>query len=100
LVPPADPQRLAEELQRLYLQPARREATGRAARDKAAGYAWPRVAEQVEQVYEEVQRRPAPATAPERLAGRTGLAPIDGGRRRPPRRLPSLDPAPAQAVAP
>ena len=98
LVPPADPQRLAEELQRLYLQPARREAMGRAARQKAARYAWPRVAEQVEQVYQEVQGQPVPASRGARLARQTGLAPMDGGARRPPRRLPSLDPAPAQAT--
>ena len=79
LVPPADPQRLAEELQRIYLEPARREAMGRAARETAARYAWPRVAEQVEEVYE---RGPARARAgrgrhASRPAGR--VAPIDGG---------------------
>ena len=100
LVPPADPQRLAEELQRIYLEPARREAMGRAARETAARYAWPRVAEQVEEVYEQVQQRArARHRAGTRLARRAGLAPIDGGPRRPPKRLPSLDPAPAQAVA-
>jgi phosphatidylinositol alpha-mannosyltransferase len=98
LVPPADPQRLAEELQRMYLEPARREAMGRAAREKAGRYAWPRVAEQVEEVYEEVQRAPEAGRAAA-LAGRAGLKRIDGGARRPPRRLASLDPAPAQAVA-
>jgi phosphatidylinositol alpha-mannosyltransferase len=98
LVPPADPQRLAEELQRMYLEPARREAMGRAAREKARRYAWPRVAEQVEEVYEEVQRAPEAGRAAA-LAGRAGLKRIDGGARRPPRRLASLDPAPAQAVA-
>ena len=98
LVPPADPQRLAEELQRMYLEPARREAMGRAARAKAGRYAWPRVAEQVEEVYEEVRRAPEPGRAAA-LAGRAGLKPIGGGARRPPRRLASLDPAPARAVA-
>jgi phosphatidyl-myo-inositol alpha-mannosyltransferase len=99
LVPPADPQRLAEELQRIYLEPARRESMGRAARETAAQYAWPRVAEQVEEVYEGAQHASEPATAATRLARRAGVAPIDGGPRRPPKRLPSLDPAPAQAVA-
>jgi phosphatidylinositol alpha-mannosyltransferase len=99
LVPPADPQRLAEELQRIYLEPARREAMGRAARETAARYAWPRIAQQVEEVYEEVQHAPEPAASATRLARRAGVAPIDGGPRRPPSRLPSLDPAPAQAVA-
>ncbi|OLE38056.1 MAG: phosphatidylinositol alpha-mannosyltransferase, partial [Actinobacteria bacterium 13_1_20CM_3_68_9] len=99
LVPPADPQRLAEELQRIYLEPARREAMGRAARQTASHYAWPRVAEQVEEVYERVLHAPEPATKATRLARRAGLAPIDGGPRRPPSRLPSLDSAPTQAAA-
>src|SRR5204862_5193191 len=55
LVPPADPQRLAEELQRMYVEPARREELGRAARDSAERYAWPQVAGRVEAVYERVQ---------------------------------------------
>src|SRR5919204_3515764 len=80
------------------LEPGRREAMGRAARGKAGRYAWPRVAEQVEEVYEEVRRAPEPGRGAA-LAGRAGLKPIDGGARRPPRRLASLDPAPAQAVA-
>ena len=99
LVPPADPQRLAEELQRLYLEPGRREAMGRAARETAGRYAWPHVAAEVEEVYEEAQRAPAPATGGERFARRVGLTPMNGGERRPPRRLPSLDPAPARAMA-
>ncbi len=99
LVPPADPQRLAEELQRVYLDPARRDAMGRAARETATRYAWPRVAQEVEQVYREVQDAPEPASTARHLARRTGLEPIDGGPRRPPKRLPSPDPAPAQAVA-
>src|SRR5204862_8063679 len=82
LVPPADPQRLAEELQQIYLEPARREAMGRAARETAAQYAWPRVAQQVEEVYEEVQH--AKEAAPPAKRRRAGLAPIDGGPRRPP----------------
>jgi phosphatidylinositol alpha-mannosyltransferase len=97
LVPPADPQRLAEELQRMHHDPERRAAMGRAARESALRYAWPRVAEQVEEVYELAQEAPEPQTVTERLARESGIAPIDGGTRRPARRLPSLDPAPAQA---
>ena len=96
LVPPADPQWLAEELQAMYHEPARREAMGAAARKSAEHYAWPRVAEQVEQVYESVQSVPEPISTSDRLARRSGLMPADGGPRRPARRLPSLDPAPAQ----
>jgi phosphatidyl-myo-inositol alpha-mannosyltransferase len=99
LVPPADPQRLAEELQRMYLQPSRRVAMGLAARETATRYAWPHVAEQVEEVYRQAQRGPEPVTTSQRLARRAGLAPIDGEGRRPPVRLPSLDPAPTPAMA-
>ena len=60
LVPPADPQRLAEELQALHHEPERRRAMGEAARASAERYAWPRVAEQVEAVYEDVIAAPAP----------------------------------------
>ena len=97
LVPPADPQALAEQLQLMYLEPSRREAMGAAARRNAQRYAWPRVAEQVEEVYELVQHAPEPATAGQRVARRHGLVPVDGSARRPARRLESLDPAPAQA---
>ena len=40
LVPPADPQRLAEELQALSRAPERLERMGRAARRSAQRYAW------------------------------------------------------------
>jgi phosphatidyl-myo-inositol alpha-mannosyltransferase len=94
LVPAADPQRLAEELQTMYLEPERRRAMGERAREHAARYAWPRIADEVSDVYEEVIEAPAPAGAAERLVKEAGLAPATG-ERRPPERLPSLDPAPA-----
>ena len=47
LVPPADPQRLAEELQRAQHEPERLREMGEAARVSAERYAWPRVADQV-----------------------------------------------------
>jgi phosphatidylinositol alpha-mannosyltransferase len=96
LVPPADPQRLAEELQRLHHEPARRDALGEAARASARRYAWPRIAAEVAEVYEAAQVAPEPARATTRLARRAGLSPADGEPRRPPCRLPSLDPAPAR----
>jgi phosphatidylinositol alpha-mannosyltransferase len=98
LVPPADPQRLAEELQSLYLEPETRLRMGYAARLSAQRYAWPNVAAQIEQVYEEAQRAPAPATPLQRAARANGFAPADGSPPSPPVRLPSLDPAPARAA--
>ena len=98
LVPPADPQRLAEELQALHHEPLRREAMGIAARDSARRYSWPHVAEQVEGVYDAVQGSPEPAMRSEAIARRHGIVGADGGPRRPAARLPSLDPEPARAA--
>jgi phosphatidylinositol alpha-mannosyltransferase len=97
LVPPGDPQRLAEELQRAHHEPERVAAMGRAARESAQRYAWPRVADRVSQVYERAIEAPAPAGAGERVAHWAGIRPADGGPPSPPRRLPSLDPPLAQS---
>jgi phosphatidyl-myo-inositol alpha-mannosyltransferase len=95
LVPPADPQALAEELQLLAHEPERLVAMGEAGRRSAERYAWPRVAEQVKKVYEWVtEPAPAPLSQAESVARRTGLVRIDGGPRRPAKRVPSLEPAP------
>lgn len=96
LVPPGDPQRLAEELQRIHHEPERRREMGQAARRSAQRYAWPRVADQVTEVYERAVEAPQPATAGEKFAHWAGLRPADGGPRRPAERLPSLDPPLAQ----
>jgi phosphatidylinositol alpha-mannosyltransferase len=97
LVPPADPQTLAEELQVLSRSPERLASMGAAARRSAQRYAWPVVARQVEGVLERAVSVPEAADAPERLQRRIGLVPNDGGERIPARRLPSLDPAPVRA---
>lgn len=97
LVPPADPQRLAEELQRVYHEPERLAAMGEAARRSAQRYAWPRVADQVTAVYERAIEVPRPADAGERIAHWAGIRPADGAKKRPAQRLPSLDPEPARA---
>lgn len=95
LVPPADPQRLAEVLRDLWHEPERIAAMGRAGRKSAERYAWPRVADEVTEVYESalVPVRP-PVSRPEAIARRTGLMPIDGSPSSPPKRMPSLDPIP------
>jgi phosphatidyl-myo-inositol alpha-mannosyltransferase len=95
LVPPADAQALAEELQRLHHEPARRERMGAEARRSAERFAWSRVASEVEEVYEEALEAPEPASAVDRVARRYGLRPAAGGPNVPPAKLPSLEPAPA-----
>ncbi|HEY6144990.1 MAG TPA: glycosyltransferase [Solirubrobacterales bacterium] len=97
LVPAGDPQRLAEELQRVHYEPERLQQMGEAARRSAQRYAWPRVADQVTAVYERAIEAPKPVRSAERFAHWAGLRPADGGPRRPAERLPSLDPPPVQA---
>lgn len=96
LVPPGDPQRLAEELQRAHHEPERLAAMGRAARESAERYAWPRVADRVAGVYERAIEVPEPRGALERAAHWAGVRPADGMPPQPPQRLPSLDPEPVQ----
>ncbi|HEX5609325.1 MAG TPA: glycosyltransferase [Solirubrobacterales bacterium] len=96
LVPPGDPQRLAEELQRLHHEPERLAAMGEAARRSAQRYAWPRVADQVTEVYGQALEAPAPRGAGEHFAHWAGFRPADGMPKVPAKRLPSLDPPLAQ----
>src|SRR5262249_6534347 len=96
LVPPGDPQRLAEELQRIHHEPERLREMGEAARRSAQRYAWPHVADQVTEVYERAIAAPRPVGANERFAHWAGLRPADGRPKVPAQRLPSLDPAPAR----
>src|SRR5215213_625849 len=95
LVPPADPQALGEELQLLAHEPERMRAMGDAGRESAERYAWPRIAEEVTEVYERaIDPAPAPVTPVDSMARRAGLLRLDGGPRRPAKRLPSLEPTP------
>jgi phosphatidylinositol alpha-mannosyltransferase len=96
LVPPGDPLRLAEEMQRVHYEPQLLAAMGSAARHSAKRYAWPRVADQVTTVYERAMAVPQPVGAAARTAHWMGMRPADGNDSIPPRKLPSLDPAPAQ----
>ena len=70
---------------------------GEAARRSAQRYAWPRVADQVTEVYERAIEVPRPATG-DRAVRPLGRPPPRRRRPRgPAQRLPSLDPAPARA---
>ena len=94
LVPRGDATRLAETLRDLALDPERTARLGAAAARSAERYAWPRVAEQVAEAYEDARAVPQPETSAQRAAVRVGALPADGRPRSPARRLPSLDPAP------
>jgi phosphatidyl-myo-inositol alpha-mannosyltransferase len=102
LTPRGGARELAEALRVLALDPAHRARMAAAARERAERFAWPRVAAEVLEVYEQalaVGRADRPAsTKSRRLAVRLGLAPADLLPRVPAQRLPS--PEPALAVAP
>lgn len=95
LVPPGDPQSLAEELQRAHHEPDRMRRMAANARESSKRYAWPVVADEVTKVYERAIEVPRPEEASERFRRRLGVVPSDGLPEVPPVRLPSLDPAPA-----
>jgi phosphatidylinositol alpha-mannosyltransferase len=98
LAPPGDAVALAEHLRRLALEPASRMRMAAAARERAERFAWPQVAAEVLDCYEQARSISAAAAAraggrAQRAALRAGLAPADGLARIPARRLPSLEPA-------
>jgi phosphatidylinositol alpha-mannosyltransferase len=95
LVPPGDPTVLAETLREMALDPEIAPRLGTAAAATAERYAWPRVAGEVVEAYEDARALPAAAPA-RRAAVRAGVLPAAGDRR-PASRLKSLDPQPAGA---
>ncbi len=98
LVPPADPQALAEELQRAHHEPDRLARMGEAAKESAQRYSWQNVADQVMEVYERAIEVPGPEDSVDRARRRFGITPSDGLPWAPAVKLPSLDPpAPSSA---
>jgi phosphatidyl-myo-inositol alpha-mannosyltransferase len=98
LVPRGDPQALAEALRDLWEEPVRRAAMARAAALGAERFAWPQVAAQVMDAYEDAVAVPQPQSRSARAAVRTGFRAADLKPHVPARRLPSLEPklTPAQ----
>ena len=97
LVPVGDAVALGEALRALAFDPARRSAMAEAARERADRFAWPNVAREVEEVYEDALEVPKPQGRMARVARRAGLAPTEPGPRVGPQRLPSLEPKNAAA---
>ena len=92
LVPRGDAHALAAALLALARDPQRREAMSLAASASAERYAWPRVAEQVLEAYEDARRIRAPDGARARLAVLAGVRAADGlPRVAAKRRLPGLE---------
>jgi phosphatidylinositol alpha-mannosyltransferase len=103
LVAPGDPLGLAEALRRLSLDRPRRERMALAARERAARFAWPHVAAEVLDSYEQAisLAQPARHQARGRLSRATlryGFAPADLQPRIPAQRLASLAPEPPPLV--
>ncbi len=103
LVACGDPLALAEALRRLALEPRRRERMAASARERAERFAWPHVAAEVLDTYEQAvaladpSRRRARGTL-QRAALRHGFMPADLQPRVPAQRLPSLAPEPPPLV--
>jgi len=92
LVPRGDATALAERLRDLALDPAQEHRMGTAAAASAARFAWPQVADEVFEAYEDAIAMPRTEGARDRLALRCGLRSGDGEPAVRARRLPSLDP--------
>jgi phosphatidyl-myo-inositol alpha-mannosyltransferase len=92
LVPVGDAVALGEALRSLAFDPDRRAAMSEAARERAERFAWPNVAREVVEVYEDAISVPQPEGRMARFAQRSGLKPTEPGPRVPPQRLPSLEP--------
>jgi phosphatidylinositol alpha-mannosyltransferase len=91
LVAPADPQALAEALRDLWEEPERRADMARAAAHDVERFAWPRVAAEVREAYEDAIATPEPVGRAQRAAVRTGMRAADLKPRVRARRLPSLE---------
>jgi phosphatidyl-myo-inositol alpha-mannosyltransferase len=93
LVPAGDAVDLGEALRALALDRGRRAHMATAARERAQRFAWPRVAGEVVEVYEQAVSLPRPAGGLARAAQRTGFAPVEPRPHAPATPLPSLEPS-------
>ncbi len=93
LTPPGDALALAEALRTMALDPARRAAMATAARERAERFAWPHIAAEVAECYEQAIAVGRPQGRLHRAQVRHGLAPADLLAPVRARRLPPLQPA-------
>jgi len=94
LVQAGDPAALGEALLALAVDPARRERMSAGARQRALRFGWPTVTGEVVETYEQAIERAAaaPTEVSARLALAAGVRSADGLPKRPPRRMPSVEP--------
>jgi phosphatidylinositol alpha-mannosyltransferase len=98
LTAPGDALALAEALRSFALDPAARTRMAAAARLRAERFAWPHVAAEVLDCYEQAQAVRRPATRAGRVGVRLGLVPADLLPRIPAQRLASLETAPGADI--
>ena len=91
LVPAGDATALGEALHELAVNPERRLELAANARRRAERFAWPQVAKELVETYEEAMAVPEPESAVKRLAVKTGARSADLAPPAPPCRLPSLE---------
>ena len=91
LVPPGDAQALAEALRDLWEEPARRSELARAAASDVERFAWPRVAAEVMEAYQDAITTPRPEGAIKRTAVSLGARAADLKPHVRARRIPSLE---------
>ena len=92
LVPAADPAALGEVLRGLAADPERRRRMAVAAAARAERFAWPRVAEEVQEAYVDAIEMPAPEGRAARAGARLGVVPAAPGSIVRPLPLPSIEP--------
>lgn len=92
LTPPGDALALAEALRRLALEPERRRAMAAAARERAERFAWPHIAAEVVDCYEQAIAVGRPRPGVHSVMVRHGLAPADLQPAVRAQRLPTLEP--------
>jgi phosphatidylinositol alpha-mannosyltransferase len=92
LVPPSDPQALAEALRDISEEPARRREMARAAARDVERFAWPHVAAEVMEAYEDAIATPEPVGVAQRAAVAVGVRAADLRPHVKARRIPSLEP--------
>jgi len=100
LVPRGDVTALAEALRELWLEPDRRRLMGEEAARRAERFAWPRVAGEVLEAYQDAAAVGRAEGFVRRAAVRIGAAPADLQPRVPPERPPPLEPADPDRVRP
>src|SRR5437764_11246849 len=97
LVPPGNAQALAEALRDLYCEPRQRAQMAVAAAHDVERFAWPHVAGEVMEAYQDAIATPVAQSAAKRLAVRVGARAADLKPHVPARRMESLQPKTPEA---